>query len=95
MKSELVSLVALDLGVTYKEATRMVNSVFEHIGSDLKRGNNVVVTGFGTFVSRAKKSCRIRSIHGSTVKLPPMRTVDFRTGESLRKVVRRKTKTIY
>lgn len=101
-KTELATAVAKDLGISHRRATKAVNSVFDHIGGALRSKQSVCVTGFGTFKTYTKKrttvmvDAKTRQFGGrKKVNLPTMKVVGFTTGNSLRKVVRRKARKIY
>ena len=55
-KSDLIEMVAKKANLTSKAAREAVLAVFDTITDALKKGDKVVVTGFGTFVVRSRKS---------------------------------------
>ena len=48
-KDELVTIVALDAGISQLEARRAVESVFNRIMEAVANGNPAVIDGFGAF----------------------------------------------
>jgi DNA-binding protein HU-beta len=48
-KTDMVDAVAKAAGITKKAASAALEAIVESITKDLKQGNNVVLTGFGTF----------------------------------------------
>ena len=48
-KAEMVDAVAKVAGITKKAAAASLEVITETITKDLKKGSNVVLTGFGTF----------------------------------------------
>ena len=54
-KKELVKKVASKSGLTQKDAIAAVNSIFETIEESVKKGENVTLLGFGTFMIRQRK----------------------------------------
>lgn len=49
-KSQLIAIVAKKAHMTKKAATDAVETTFEEISRSLKKGQKVVISGFGTFV---------------------------------------------
>ena len=45
----MVDAVAKSAGITKKAGAAVLEALVELIAKDLKKGNNVVITGFGTF----------------------------------------------
>lgn len=101
-KTELITAVAKELGISHRKAIKAVNSVFDHIGMALRSKQSVCITGFGTFKTYTKKRTTVM-VDGKTrqfgggkkMHLPTMKTVGFTTGNLLRKVVRRKARKVY
>ena len=50
-RSQLIEIVAQDADISMKQATRAVGSVLDNIESAMRRGDDVVLMGFGTFKS--------------------------------------------
>jgi nucleoid DNA-binding protein len=48
-KPELISAVARQNGISESKATEVVNSVFATISNTLAEGDEVAISGFGTF----------------------------------------------
>lgn len=55
-KADLVDQVFEKVGLTKKEATDLVEMVFNTVKEQLRRGEKVKISGFGNFVVRSKKS---------------------------------------
>ena len=53
-KAELIAQVAKKAGLTSRAAKDAVNTIFASISAAMKRGEKVVVTGFGTFLVRKR-----------------------------------------
>lgn len=51
-KSELVSEVSEDLGLTKDVVGRVFNAIVDRIGDHVAEGEKVQITGFGSFSSR-------------------------------------------
>ena len=88
-KADLVAQVAKKAGLTAKAAKDAVNAVFDVITDALKRGEKVVVTGFGTFVVRKRAARKGRNPQtGEEITIPATKTPGFTAGKALKKAVK-------
>lgn len=88
-KSDLIEAVAKKANLTAKAARESVQAVFGTIGEDLRKGGKVVVTGFGTFMVRARKSRVGRNPQtGEPINIPARKTPGFTAGKALKKMIR-------
>jgi integration host factor subunit alpha len=55
-KADIVDHVFEKVGLTKKEATDVVEFVFDSLKDTLKKGDKIKISGFGNFVVRKKKS---------------------------------------
>ena len=90
LKADVVEKVAKEAHLTKKAAKEAVDSTFGAINSSLRKGEKVVVSGFGTFVIRGRKARIGRNPKtGDSLKLPQMNTVGFIAAKSMKKAVRK------
>jgi len=88
-KADLVAQVAKKVGLTAKAAKEAVTTVFQTISDALKRGEKVVVTGFGTFVVRKRAARKGRNPQtGAEIQIPATKTPGFTAGKSLKRLVK-------
>lgn len=88
-KSDLIEVVAKKASLTSKASREAVQAVFGTITDALKKGDKVVVTGFGTFMVRSRKSRTGRNPQtGDAINIPARKTPGFTAGKALKKVVR-------
>lgn len=88
-KADLVAYVAKKASLTAKASKEAVNSVFGAISDSLKKGDKVVVTGFGTFMVRNRAARKGRNPQtGAPISIPARKTPGFTAGKALKKVVR-------
>jgi len=88
-KADLVAQVAKKAGLTSKAAKDSVNAIFGSVTDALKRGEKVVVTGFGTFMVRKRASRKGRNPQtGAEIQIPATKTPGFTAGKSLKKVIK-------
>ena len=90
LKADIIEKVAKDARLTKKAAKEAVDSTFDNIFSTLKKGEKVVISGFGTFVIRGRKARPGRNPKtGETIQLPSMNTVGFIASKVIKKTVRK------
>jgi DNA-binding protein HU-beta len=88
-KAELVAQVAKKAGLTARASKDAVNTVFSSISQALKRGEKVVVTGFGTFLVRKRAARKGRNPQtGAEIQIPATKTPGFTAGKSLKRSVK-------
>jgi len=88
-KADLVAQVAKKAGLTAKAAKDSVNTVFATMSDAMKRGEKVVVTGFGTFMVRRRAARKGRNPQtGAVIQIPATKTPGFTAGKSLKRMVK-------
>jgi len=89
-KADMVNAIAAAAGITKKAATSSLEAVIEVITSELKGGNNVTVTGFGTFkVSHRAARTGVNPRNPTEkIKIPAMNVPTFKAGKALKDAVR-------
>jgi DNA-binding protein HU-beta len=88
-KADLVAQVAKKANLTAKAAKDATNAVFSTISDAVKRGEKVVVTGFGTFVVRRRAARKGRNPQtGAEIQIPATKTPGFTAGKSLKRMVK-------
>ncbi len=88
-KRDLINLVAKKANLTNKAARDAVQSVIDGVRDTLKRGEKVVITGFGTFSLRSRVARRGRNPRtGEAINIAARKTPGFTAGKALKKAVR-------
>jgi DNA-binding protein HU-beta len=84
-KGELVEFVANETKLTKADCSRVVESVIGHIRKSVRKGDDVKLTGFGTF-TRAKRKARTgrNPQTGAEIKIPAARVPKFKPGKEFR-----------
>ncbi len=85
-KASLVEKIAQETGVSKKQSEDMVNSMVDIIIDQLKKGDEVSITGFGTFetmVRYARGGVNPQN-PSERIKIPEVRVAKFRTGKRLK-----------
>lgn len=84
-RAELADAIHARLGVSRAEAGRMVSAILNDITDALARGEQVKLTGFGTFTLRDKRERIGRNPKtGVEAKITPRRVLGFRPAQSVR-----------
>mgnify|MGYP001595371371 CR=1 FL=1 len=90
LKADIIEKVAKEVRLTRKAAKEAVDSTFDSIIETLRKGDKVVISGFGTFVIRGRKARTGRNPKtGQSLQLPQMNTVGFIAAKSIKKSVRK------
>lgn len=88
-KSDLIAIVARKVNLTNKAAKEAVQTVLEGVRDALKKGEKVVLTGFGTFTVRSRVARKGRNPQtGAEISIPARKTPGFTAGKALKRAVR-------
>lgn len=88
-KKDLIELVAKKANLTNKAARDSVQAFLNAIRDSLKRGEKVVITGFGTFSVRKRAARPGRNPKtGEKLIIEARKAPGFTPGKTLKKVVR-------
>jgi DNA-binding protein HU-beta len=87
-KTQLVEAVAADSGLSKADASRAVESFVTTVSKTLKKGDEVVITGFGKF-SVVKRAARqgVNPRTGEKVKIKASKAPKFTAGAGLKQMV--------
>lgn len=89
-KASLIEALAERTGTVRAEAEKMVNTLFEIITDTIKKGEEVTVTGFGSFSAHDRKGrvgVNPRNL-SEKISIPTVRVPKFKAGIALKKAVR-------
>ena len=88
-KSQLVEAIATDSGLSKADAGRAVESFLTTVGKTLKKGDEVVITGFGKF-SVVKRAARqgVNPRTGERIQIAASRVPRFTAGSGLKSAVK-------
>jgi DNA-binding protein HU-beta len=87
-KNELITAVANSAKLSKSDAARAVEAMINTIGTSLKKGNDVRLVGFGTFLIQKRKATTGRNPRtGAKINIPASRQPKFRAGKALKKSV--------
>ena len=88
-KDKLVDSIAEKLGSTKAEAERVINVALDEITNALSRGEEVALTGCGTFqVSSRQARAGVNPRTGEKIQIAAIKVPKFRAGKNLKEAVR-------
>ncbi len=87
-KTDLIEKVAQSAELNKSSASRAVEAIFSAIATTLRQGDNVTLTGFGTFsvASRAARNGR-NPRTGETITIAASKNPKFKAGKGLKDAV--------
>ena len=87
-KKDFVTSVAELSGLSKKDSTQALDAIIESIQKWLKHGNDVSLTGFGTFRVIKRKARNGRNPRtGETIKIAASKRPTFRSGKILKESI--------
>jgi DNA-binding protein HU-beta len=87
-KSDLIAKVATASKLTKTDAERAIDATIHSITHSLKKGEEVRLIGFGTFVVRERKATEGRNPRtGAKINIAASRRPSFRPGKQLKEAV--------
>ena len=82
-KNELVRAIANNVGITLKDAACVLDGVIDAITEDLKAGEKVQISGFGTFEIKSKDAREgINPKTGEKIKIDASKVPVFKFGKA-------------
>lgn len=88
-KKDLIELVAKKANLTNKAARESVSATLNGIRDSLKRGEKVVITGFGTFSVRKREERPGRNPKtGERIIIAARKAPGFTPGKTLKRAIR-------
>jgi integration host factor subunit alpha len=87
-RADLTEAVHREIGLSRAECSTLVHSVLDHISTALSSGENVKISGFGSFVLRDKPMRIGRNPKtGDEVQISPRRVLTFRASPKVRDMI--------
>ena len=88
-KQDLIAKVAETAELSKKQASLVVNTVFETISESLSNGEKVQIIGFGSFDVRERAERKGRNPQtGAELVIPASKVPGFKAGKALKEVVK-------
>ena len=84
-KASIVDEICEKIGLPKKESTDVVELLFESMKKTLSEGTSLKISGFGTFLVRAKKSRLGRNPQtGEAMEISARKVISFKPSQVLR-----------
>ena len=88
-KQDMIDMVAKKASLTNKAAREATQAMLDGVRDALKRGEKVVLTGFGTFSVRSRAARKGRNPQtGAAINISARKTPGFTAGKALKKAIR-------
>jgi integration host factor subunit alpha len=85
-KNDIIQKVHNQLGYSKKDATILVEQVFEIIKENLTHGEKIKISGFGSFVVKEKQAQKGRNPQtGEEIEIGARKVLTFKPSQVLRK----------
>jgi DNA-binding protein HU-beta len=87
-KAQLIKEVAMECGCTHTDAKKMIDATLDRLTHHLAEGNDIQLTGFGTFEVRERQA-RMGVRPGTTEKIniPASKYPAFKAGKNLKGMI--------
>lgn len=87
-KSELIELLSLKKGISFKKAEEIINTIFDSMTEAMLNGDRIEIRGFGSFVINEYKSYTGRNPKtGESISVKPKKLPFFKVGKELKERV--------
>ncbi len=84
-KTSLVQEIATSLGISKTQAENFLNSFIDIVTNNLKKGNEITITGFGTFKKTVRQARQgVNPQTREKIQIPESVTVSFKAGRTLK-----------
>ena len=89
-KQDLIATIANASGITKRAAASALEAITTMVTKELKKGNSVTITGFGTF--RVSKRAARQGVNprnpSQKISIPAMKVPSFKAGKTLKDAIR-------
>lgn len=87
-KSELIDAIAEQSGLTKADSTKALNAFIDSVSGAMKRGDDVVLVGFGTFSVKERAARTGRNPKtGEALQIAASKVPSFKAGKGLKDAV--------
>ena len=89
-KQDIINTIADAAGITKRSAAASLDALCTLVTKELKKGNSVTITGFGTFKvsNRAARTGVNPRNPSQRISIPAMKVPSFKAGKTLKDAVR-------
>jgi DNA-binding protein HU-beta len=87
-KKDMISSIANFSGLSKADSTRALDAIIQSIQKELAQGNDIRLTGFGTFCVKKRKARDGRNPRtGKTIKIAATTLPKFKAGKNLKEAI--------
>lgn len=87
-KAELIQSIAQKNGLSAAKAGEILTNLIETIVDETATGNNVTITGFGTFAVKTRSArSGVNALTGKPFSSPAKKTLTFKASTSVKKTL--------
>lgn len=84
-KAEIIENISDDIGLSKRDVSKVVDSLFQKICKALKKGDTVTFVGFGNFKAVRRKSRKGRNPRtGAAITIPAAKVPKFTAGKAFK-----------
>ena len=88
---ELINELAEESGYTKEDSQRLVKSLIDTMSEDFEKGENVAISGFGTFeVKKRMERVLVNPTTGKKMLVPPKLVLGFKPSNSIKEQLKKK-----
>ena len=88
---ELINELAEEPGYTKEDSQRLVKSLIDTMSEDFEKGENVTISGFGTFeVKKRMERVLVNPTTGKKMLVPPKLVLGFKPSNSIKEQLKKK-----
>ena len=88
-KSELIAEIAAKAELSKKDAEKALNAFVESVTEGLKKGEKVVLVGFGSFETKKRAARKGKNPQtGAVIDIPAATVPSFKVGKGLKDAVK-------
>lgn len=88
---ELINELAEESGYTKEDSQRLVKSLIDTMSEDFEKGENVTISGFGTFeVKKKMERVLVNPTTGKKMLVPPKLVLVFKPSNSIKEQLKKK-----
>jgi nucleoid DNA-binding protein len=88
---ELINELAEESGYTKEDSQRLVKSLIDTMSEDFEKGENVTISGFGTFeIKKRMERVLVNPTTGKKMLVPPKLVLGFKPSNSIKEQLKKK-----
>ena len=89
-KQDIIEILAEKTNISKSQAGEYLNTLLSEITKALKKGNDITLTGFGTFSASKRKARQgVNPRTGEKIKIAAAKVPKFKAGKSLKEAIKK------